>query len=190
MLSLVAPPSSSVLTLSGAKGYMREDMDYQDAVVNDIIMAATAYFDGPDGILGRCLVNQTWDYSMDVFCPKVYLPLAPVQSLVSVTYYDDENVEQTLEAGLYNLIAHGTNPYLKIADGESLPSTYARDDAVTIRAIYGYGDAADVPEDIKLAMRLFVNSLEQMRTTDSDKPTKANYLGVEALTAKYRRVWK
>ena len=105
-----------------------------DALIGELIAAAVAQLDGPNGWLGRFLVEQTWDYKIDAFpehgsCIK--LPLWPVQSLTSISYVDTDGNSQTWGA----------------AYGKSWPATRDQKEAVTLRGVFGYADSGSSPED-------------------------------------------
>ena len=58
--ALVTPPSGAVVTLAAAKAHLRVDHDLDDSAIGALIAAAEAHLDGYGGILGRCLLTQTW----------------------------------------------------------------------------------------------------------------------------------
>ena len=106
MLSLVTPPSVSPVSVSDCKLQLRIEDTYDDEYIQILIDAATEYVGGRDGLLGnKLLINQTWDYSTTgpESDGKLCLPLSPVSSIVSITYYDGDEVSQTATVSDFNL---------------------------------------------------------------------------------------
>lgn len=71
------------------------------AAAERAIAAATRTLDGPDGKLGRCLGPQTLELTLDGWCWNRILPCGPVIEIVSVKYFDADDVEQTIDASEY-----------------------------------------------------------------------------------------
>ena len=147
-----------LLDLAEVKRQLRIDTDDDDALVTSLIGAAVSYLDGWAGILGRALVTQTWTQSFGCFSGAgvLRLPLAPVQSIASITYRDSDDVEQVLAGSDYLLLADDLGDYVARPRDVSWPSTYSRADAVTITFLAGYGDADAVPAAIKHAALLMI----------------------------------
>ncbi|WP_040676142.1 head-tail connector protein [Nitrobacter sp. Nb-311A] len=177
-------PAEMPVTLAEAKAHLRVDHDDQDDLITAQIKAATAWFDGYSGILGRALITQTWRQDFASFTDRLNLPLSPVISLVGVTYYDTDNLQQTLEAGSYELFADARGAYVTLRPGQVWPVTFYRPDAVTVTFTAGFGAAADVPEPIRQAILLIVQRLFDGTDTSIDVAIDRT---VHALIAPYRR---
>ncbi|WP_300009696.1 hypothetical protein [uncultured Roseobacter sp.] len=149
------PPATEVITADQAKSdRLRRDGSDADGEIQLLVDAAISRLDGAQGILGRALINQTWVDSMNGFPPgnQLRLVLAPAQSLETVTYFDADNVQQTLAAESVSLHHDACGAFLRLAPSSAWPETYDRDDAVRVTYIAGYGEAAsDVPAEIRLA---------------------------------------
>ena len=74
-------PSETPVTLADAKAHLRVDHGDEDTLIGALVSAATEYLDGWDGILGRCLVTQTWTLERDESCD--FLAPFPQAALVS-----------------------------------------------------------------------------------------------------------
>ena len=151
------PPAAALITLPQARSQVRWDGD-ADTEVNDnlslLIEVAMSHLDGTEGILGRALISQTWIDSSSGFPAgaEFQVALAPLISVSAITYYDSENALQTLDASSYGVFDRYDGGYAKLRSGQSWPSTYTRDDAVSVAYVAGYGSAAaDVPATIRLA---------------------------------------
>ncbi len=93
-------------------------------------------------------------------------------------------MQQTLDAGVYDLLADARCAYLTLQQGQSWPATFRRADAVSITFAAGYGAAADVPEPIRQAILLIVQRLFDGADTEIDVAIDRV---VHSLIAPYRR---
>lgn len=57
---LVTPPASHPITIDEAKLHCRIDHNDDDTLIEAYIGAAVGHLDGWTGILGRCIMPQTW----------------------------------------------------------------------------------------------------------------------------------
>ena len=177
-------PASMPVSLSEAKAHLRVDHDDQDDLITAQIEAATAYLDGYTGILGRALITQTWQQDLAGFADRLALPVSPVIAIVNVSYFDAGDVQQTLDAGVYDLSAEVRGAHVALQPGQSWPATFRRADAVSITFTAGFGAAADVPEPIRQAILLIVQRLFDGADTEIDVAIDRV---VHALIAPYRR---
>lgn len=189
--SLVEGPSSPLLTTAEAKAHLHVEGSDDDALIDAYVAAVNDTLDAEFGELGRALVTQTWQLVLDEF-PAVgyfYIPVTPMQQILSVTYYDADNVSQTLAADQYRLTANGDNSLFEFVNGATIPSTYDRADAVTVRYEAGYGDAgSDVPESIRLAARALVAHYYENRAAVDMGDLQEVPFGVRFLLNRHRVV--
>lgn len=161
---LVTPPATTPVTVGDVKAQARIDFDEEDDLVTSHLAAATSYLDGHAGILGRCLVTQTWAQSFDEFPSGdvIRLPFPDV-SAVEITYRDEDDAAQTLGASSYSLNADAMGAFVMLADGASWPDTYTRPDAVTVTMTAGYGAASSVPQSIRQAVMVLAAAMYDRR---------------------------
>lgn len=185
---LISAPATTPVTLAEAKANSRVDSTDEDALITALIEAATAHIDGWAGILGRCVVTQTWRQDFPSFPASTALRLAidPAQSVV-VKYSDDDDEEQTFSSASYSLHTDSIGPYICLGTNVSWPSTYDREDAVRIEVTAGYGAAADVPAAIKQAVLMMVSHWFEHREAVSDGDMREVPMAVTTLLAPYRR---
>lgn len=171
LLELVTPPDATPVSTAEAKTHLAVEHTEHDTFITSLIDAVTAELDGRFGYLRRALVTQTWRYSLPFFpaCRKIELPLPPLQSVTSVKYYDGNGDEQTLSTDSYRVVSNAFVGYIELVPAQSWPGTAYRSDAVTIEYVAGFGDAADVPANIKAAMLLRIGELYAGRG-DGDAP--------------------
>lgn len=156
MLTLFTPPAVTPVTLNEAKAHLAVTHSLDDTIIQLYLDAAVSYVDGAEGTLGRCLVTQTWDYSLDCFPTEITVPLPTLQSVTSVKYYDVDGVEQTITSSNYTVAGQRIAP-IETFDWPDIDTE--RPYPITVRFVAGYGDAADVPAAIKAAILLLVGSM-------------------------------
>jgi len=180
-------PAVTPVTLAEAKAHLRVDHTDEDDLITALVGSATGQLDGWSGILGRCLITQTWRQDMPSFC-SVRLPFPNVQS-VTVAYTDTDGSAQTLAASSYHLVNDAIGGAVVLADGASWPDTDPTPDAVRITLVAGYGLAADVPAPIKAAILLHIGHLYANReAVDVGQSVAAMPMAYDFLIAPYRRV--
>lgn len=151
-LTRLTPPATLPVSLAEAKAYCRVDHFDDDAVLSEHIAAVVSRLDGCDGMLGICLVRQTWRADLPGFHPIMVLPLPPALSVASVAYVDPAGDLRTLPSSAWRVAGLGSLSGATVvpASGTSWPATAEQPDAVRITFDAGFGnDAAAVPAAIK-----------------------------------------
>ena len=171
-LVLVVPPAATPITLSEAKAQARVEHDDEDLLIQQYIDAATAWLDGPAGILGRCLVPPTWRADLATVGPAIRLPF-PDSLVDSAVFTDAEGGEL-----IHELALQDQRPLLRPITG------LGRSAAITFTA--GYGAPAEVPAAIRQAMLLLVTQWYEHRQVTGTGT--ALPFAVDALLAPFRRV--
>ena len=185
-IEVVTPPTEEPISLADMKSHLRVIGTDDDTYIGQLIVAARNYVQKAQG---RQLVTATMRTVLDGF-PHRFIPLfpAPLQSVTSITYYDDTNTLQTLSASLYEIANRRTLPGVQPVDTSSWPSTYVRPDAVRIVHACGYGGAADVPQTTVQAIRMldayWYNQREAVGPSMVEAP-----LGVRVLVDMERVRW-
>jgi uncharacterized phiE125 gp8 family phage protein len=182
--TLITPPAP-LLSVPEVKAHLRIDSSHEDAMLEGLIAAAQAWLDGWQGVLGRCILTQTWaSRCADLVDQR--LPFPDVVSAV-VTYLDTAGATQTVAPLSYRLRTESGQGQLIFADGYSAPQVMAgRDDAVTITAVYG---RADVPPAIRTAALMLVAHWHRnSEAVVTGTITATVPIGVDALIAPWRVV--
>ncbi|TPM36632.1 phage head-tail connector protein [Mesorhizobium sp. B2-3-5] len=160
-LKLIAAPEDDPVTLAEAKAHLNVFGDDDDALIQRLIAAAAASLDGPYGDLGRCLVSQTWQMTLDAF-PRgaIVMPLPPTISVLSLTYINSagvEIVEQLDGTGdsppvvseVFRVSGLGTER-ATITAVTAWPSTSMRPEAITVTFKAGFAEFGDdLPQDLR-----------------------------------------
>ena len=119
---------------------------------------------------GYALTTQTFSLSRTRFPDgdEIKIPVRPVQSISSVTYYDANDTQQTLSTDVYGLNARRRVVYLKY--NQSWPNLTERPDGITVTLVAGYGAAANVPYEFRQAILLQVAKWFEHRGDESKMP--------------------
>lgn len=182
MLTIVTAPLASPVTLAEARAHCRADTA-DDTLLQIYLDAAVAHVDGAQGVLGRCLVTQTWDYSFDCFPDEITVPLPTLQSVTSVKYYDVDGIEQTITSSNYTVAGQRIAP-VETFDWPDIDTE--RPYPITVRFVAGYGDAADVPAAIKAAILLLTGDMYANREAGGEAVVENP--AVKRLLTPYRKV--
>jgi uncharacterized phiE125 gp8 family phage protein len=156
---LVTPPAVEPWTLQDAQvsHALRLDGNYDSLYVTLILEAARRYFEQQTGL---CLITQTWRASFDdVPCEReISLPRAPIASVTSVLYTDEDGGEQTLASADYaigSVGASGSFGRVRLKSTASWPTLGDYPDALRVTFTAGFGAAAsNIPNDVRLALLL------------------------------------
>lgn len=189
--TLVTAPASPIISLADLKAHCRVDFDDDNAVLEAFEVAAVAHLDGWTGLLGRCLVTQTWQVAFEGWSGLGCLRLPfPNTSSVVVSYFDADDVEQTVSNSLYSVHETSTGSVVRFSDSFSNPAVYSdRVDGVRVAQTCGFGAVDAVPGPLKTAIKMMVAHWYENRegvvvgTSADEFP-----MGVTMLIAPYRRV--
>lgn len=162
-LKLVTPPAATPVTIDEAKAQLNITHTEHDAQIVAMIQAATSHLDGQDGVLGRCIMPQTWDLTYDDFPDgAIMIPLPPLQSVQYVSYIDTDGNAQEVDPNDYVLDLQSYDGWVVPRAGFDWPATFNMINAMSIRFVAGY---TAVPAAIKAAVLLMVADLYEQRGT-------------------------
>ena len=108
-INVVAPPAVEPVTLAEAKLHCRVDVDADDALIESLITVARQHC---ETFTGRAFVTQTIQYDLQRWPRRraIYLPRPPLQSITSVTWWDEEGNDTVLTAGTDYLVDTAPEP--------------------------------------------------------------------------------
>ncbi len=183
---LVTPPAD-LLDRETVKAHLRLDGSDEDGLVDGLIAAATTHLDGYSGVLGRALVTQTWQVSVDDFDRCIRLPM-PASTIASVKWRNEAGQLATVAGADYDLRTDARGSYLRFKDDYSYPTDLAETQAVAVEFTAGYGTPDQVPAAIRQAALLLVGHWYANReAVNVGNITTALPFAVEALLAPFRR---
>lgn len=176
-LTLIAGPLVSALALADAKAHLKVEHDEDDLVIQALIDAAVEHLDGRDGILGRAIVEQTWELRLNAFPPCIEVPLPPLISIDSIQYVDGAGDLTTLPPEAYEVVREGFKPALVApVYGTCWPSPRADREAVRMVFTAGYATVSEdspieltgpVPAKLVTAMKFHVELLYGRNVKDA-----------------------
>lgn len=180
-------PATLPVTLSALKAHVRVDFTDDDDTLQTYLDAAVSHLDGYSGILGRCLVTQTWRQGFRAWQARLPLPFPDASSIV-LTYSDADGAEQTVDAAMYQVIETAMGGEVVLKEAFTRPDLQPdREDPVRITFAAGYGDSDDVPAAIKAAaMMLAGHWYANREAVVTGESSAALPMGVDLLTAPFR----
>lgn len=162
-LSVVSAPASEPISLAEVKAHCRIYGSEDDGLIAGYLMAARVY---TESVTGRRLVTQTLDYFIDnLSADEILLPVAPVQSVTSITYIDDSGATQTLSVGAYTTVGRRYWTAIVPTVNASWPGVRNQAESVTVRFVAGHTSTNPVPEPIRQAILMLAGHLYENRET-------------------------
>lgn len=158
--TLVTAPLSEPVSIDEVKPHARITDDNSDLVLDSFIAVAR---EAAEAYMGRGLLTQTWKLVLDGWANVTPLPMAaPLQSVTSVTYYDENGTQQTLATSVYAVDAVSRPGTVSLKPDQSWPSLQSArlNGNVEITYVVGWTTADLVPERIKQGIRQYVTYLD------------------------------
>ena len=178
---------TDVLSLSDAKTWLRVDSSDEDALITSLIDVAVG---AVQSYIGQSLVEiETFLFGLPDFSDEV-LPVGPLNSVNSITYYDQGNNLQTLASNLYWVdLGHVTQPHIFFR--QPLPDVYDyRSQPVIISASIGY-TSGTLPPAVLHAVRLLVSQYYDIRENFAVGTVVSKEMpnGIKSLLSPFRNVY-
>jgi len=178
-------PAAPIVTWGEAAAFLRIDGTTEQTLVESFIAAATQHLDAKYGILaGTALGIQTWEMYLDAFpCGPIKIPLSPFVDVASITYFDGEGLQQTMDPASYEIDNKSYDGW--VVPLGSWPATLAAINVVTVRFRAGFGT---IPAPLKAAVLLLTGHIYEHREAVSANALTEIPIGVDRLVAPYRRI--
>lgn len=181
-------PATEPVSLTEAKDHLRVEFADDDTLISSLIGTARMYCERWHH---RAYITQSFKLTLDCFPSKrsIVLLRPPIQSVSSITYYDQNGVQQTLDSSKYSVDTVSEPGRVCLAPGESdWPSTQAdrKGDTVEITFVAGYGDPEDVPQDIRTAVLMMLGHLYENREASSVVLLSKVPFSVDAILSHHR----
>ena len=145
-LKIITPPTEEPLSIIEAKKQGVIEHEEDDLLVSEYIKAAREYCQNTHN---RAFGLTTYELWLDNWRECIELPMPPLVEVLSVKYYDTDNVEHDIEDTDY-LVDDVSEPGRLIISKQ--PSNMRKYNAIVIR----YKAGGDVSELVKQAMRLAI----------------------------------
>ena len=187
-LTVVTAAAINPVSLAEAKLHLRVDATTEDALIENLISAATKYC---ETFARRQFITATLKLNLDEFSDDndlpIWLPNPPAQSVTSIKYYDENGTQQTWVASNYQVDVATEPARVLPAYNVSWPSTRVMPNAIEIIYKAGYGDkAVNVPAGIKAAIKLLVAHLFENREAASADSLNVVTFAIESLLWQHR----
>ncbi|MDA0780672.1 MAG: head-tail connector protein [Rickettsiales bacterium] len=183
--TVVTPPESEPISISKAKDHLRVDHSDEDDYILSLIGSAREF---AERFTRRALMTKTVDFKIDEFpIDVIEVSMPPLQSVSSITYIDPNGELQTWGSSNYIVDTISQPARIAPAYGKVFPSTRCQMNAVTIRAIIGYGGSSDIPKEIIQAMLQMIGHLyEHRESVDIGRPLNEVPMTTKYLLEPYR----
>jgi len=178
--------SAEPLDTVSAVEHLRAQGAGAESEIARLVSAARAYV---ENYTGTRLITQTLALRSDDWADLENLPVAPVQSITSISYVDTDGATQTLAGSVYDARLYGLAPTIVLKFNQVWP-TIQMGSLITVTAVVGYGAAANVPSDLMHALKLLLGDFYQFRETAQADQSGSSYpvaAPVSAILANYRK---
>lgn len=178
-------PAAEPLTRADAKAHLTYEDTDKDTLIDSYSATARAMV---EAMTGTRLYTQTVSIKTDDWADLAHLPIAPVQSITSITHTDTDGVSQTLATTVYEARLDRLEPGVVLKYGQSWPNSRPGS-LVTVTAVVGYGVAGAQPPDVMHAVKVVLADLfafresAQIGSIATSIPSMAT---VDALLANHR----
>lgn len=141
--TLKTAPTFEPVSIDDMRNHCRISTNDEDSLLRIYLSAARSWV---EAYTQRALCTQTWQLSLSGLPYEIQLPrAAPLQTVTFLKYYDSDNTLTTWNSSNYLLPAFHEPALLMPTQAATIPSLYAREDAVQIEYIAGYATGACPP---------------------------------------------
>lgn len=175
----------AAITTAQAKEHLRITHADDDTYIAAITLAASEWC---EEYQNRVYVQREVIDYYDRFPTVIRPSKSPLISVDSVEYYDTDGVLQTLAAATYDVGIYKEPGRIALAYNQSWPSIRTMINAVVVTYQAGWVARANVPEEIKHAVKLMVGHLYENREAASQVTINSIPLGVKSLLGMKRTI--
>jgi uncharacterized phiE125 gp8 family phage protein len=182
-LSGTAGSVEALISLAEVKTFLRVDGTSEDVTIRGHMAAARRRLEADTG---RVLLSENRLITFDQLPADgvIRLPIAPVRSVTSITFYSDAMVGAVVDSAIYVTdLANEPARIVPAPTGSGWPEITAAVAGVRVLVAAGYENAGDVPEDLLEALKL------QIARLYARAPEGAPFPAYEALIADWRLSW-
>lgn len=207
-------PVEAVVSLTEMDAFLRGNgvLESEDSdLIEALILAATEY---AEQYTRRAFISQTWTMFLDSF-PQVdsqlgwwdgvregsmtegpanfiTLPIGPLQSVTSLSTFNNSNEETVMDSNDYYLNTASTPGEIILNAGVTWPVNVRISSGVKVVYVCGYGDlSTDVPSALRTAVKMIVTHWYENREytkTQSDMNQASSPIHVQSILDRYRVV--
>ena len=161
-------PASLAAVAAGSDAVTRAQAQTQlgitlaNDLADQLIATARGFVENYCGIV---TIGRAATIKCDAFCDLARLPVAPVRSITSIAYVDQDGADQTLATSVYELRSDGLIASVVLKYNQVWPAIRPGS-RITIVAAAGYADAASIPAEIKSAILLLISKQNALSRAD------------------------
>ena len=185
-ISTTTGPTTEPITTAQAKEHLRVTFSDDDAYIDALITTARQVVEARSGMrLFTQTVVLRADYWSEIGFSDphrldlVSLRVAPVQSVTSVNYYDDDDIDRTLSTALYWTDLDSVPCRMQIKD--EWPSINERAGNIRVTMVVGWDNADNIPAILKTAIKLLIGHYYENREEVTDLKLMAIPEGIDRL---------
>ena len=182
---LLAGPAEEPVSLVDAKAFLRVDDNAEDALIGTLATAARLHV---ESVTGRAMIFQSWRVVLDAWPVErtIALPVGPVQTLIAVTAFDEDDEAHELALEQFSVQAGRLMLPREVTGSPALRPRLG----LEIDYVAGHGeDASAVPADLRHACLVLVGYWFEHRDAVIVAGSGAVVpAGFDRLVAPYRRV--
>lgn len=161
----VAPVSEPITTEQAVAHCRAPEDGTDDAQLDDYVASARAHVEARTGTR---LVTQTVSLKTDDWTDLANLPIAPVQTVSSISYVDTDGEVQTLPTSVYETRLDLLEPAIVLKWSQTWP-TLRPGSLITVTAVVGYGAAGSQPAEVLQALKMIVEDFYEHRGSAADR---------------------
>ncbi len=181
---IIIDATEEPISLGEAYQHLRIDYDSDEPVDSALIsLYLKAAREHCEQFLGCSIANKILEYTIPKFQDKIFLPFAPVNEIVSVTYETGEYDSDGLA------VPYTFTDYVLINDYIQAKTSFPDGSNVKIRYLAGYGfesDSFPLPSLIKIGILLTLTHFYENRQDVTEKQMYALPNGAESILRPYR----
>lgn len=173
---IITAPTFEPLSVADVSEYLRLDDSPKDTLlISALITAARQLL---EIYLNRFIAEQTVELALTGWKDKIELS-APLQSVTSIKYLDENGAEQTLASNQYIVDTYSEPAAIYPAYNVTFPNLYDQENNVKIRYVVGFTsggspDSNPLPDPLKFAMMLIIGDLYANREASGEKAYQVN----------------
>jgi uncharacterized phiE125 gp8 family phage protein len=206
---LTSAPASEPVTAAELRTHLRTDStELPDAEANTLITDARTEI---ENMTGLAFITQSWRLSLDRWpaggeawwdgvremsitelartstIQSLVIPRWPLQSITSVTVYDEGSNATTITvANVFDIDIYQTPGRITLKRGQTWPVALRANNAIQIIYVSGFANAAAVPSPMKRAVKQLAAFLYSNRGDDCDASDAYDASGASVIMAQYK----
>lgn len=168
---MTVEPTTYPVTVAQIKDFARIDGNSEDTILESFLIGVV---NDVESYLGRSLITRTYKIIMDRWDNKeLELPMPPLQSVISVNTIDEDDTETEYDSDYYYVITESIPGKIIIKQSSTEPQNTVRSyGGFNVYFTAGYGDADDIPKQIKVAIMQWVTMIYENRIMTTNEMLK------------------